>query len=117
MYTRFMPKTSAQLDREIDEALTLPTTEAPALTRKPRKTKRQREQEAAEAAEKRRSWLVMFQVPGSSWVYVAKTGSGGTLDPDGAFDFGSRDAAESRATAMQGPRSSLRAKVTSRLKV
>jgi len=57
--------------------------------------------------------LVTFQMPGSQWAYVAATGSGGTMSPDAAFDFGSREAAEARAAAMQGPRSSLRAKVTS----
>lgn len=80
-----------------------------------RKSKAQRERELAEEREKNQRWLVTFQVPGSPWVYVAATGSG-TMDPDAAFDFGSCSAAESRAAAMQGPRSSLRAKVTSRPK-
>ena len=61
-------------------------------------------------------WLVMFQMPGSQWAYVATTGSGSTMSPDDAFDFGSRDAAESHAAEMQGPRSSLRTKVISRPK-
>lgn len=81
-----------------------------------RKSKAQRERELSEEREKSQRWLVTFQMPGSPWVYVAATGSGSTMDPDAALDFGSRDAAESRATAMQGPRSSLRAKVTSRPK-
>ena len=94
--------------------------EAPKAVRKS-KAQRARELERdvlrrlAEEREKRQRWLVTFQLPGSPWVYVTRSGSG-TLNPDDAFDFGSRDAAESRAAAMQGPRSSLRAKVTSRPK-
>ena len=61
-------------------------------------------------------WLVISQVPGSQWAYVAMTSGGSTMSPDDAFDFGSRDAAESYAAEMQGPRSSIRAKVISRLK-
>lgn len=80
-----------------------------------RKSKAQRERELAEERERSQRWLVTFQVPGSPWVYLAATGSG-TMDPDAAVDFGSRSAAEARAVAMQGPRSSIRAKVTSRPK-
>jgi hypothetical protein len=95
-----------------DKLYALPT----AAKKSPRKSKAQRDRERAEALEKSQRWLVMFQMPGSQWAYVARTGSGNTMDPDAAFDFGSRDAAESHAASMQGPRSSLRAKVTSRPK-
>jgi hypothetical protein len=138
-------KTPAQLQREIDEALAgtavkpisessylgglryktetygpggnRPIPDAPTSSKKPRKSKTQRARESAEALEKSQRWLVMFQMPGSQWSYVAVGGSGNTMNPDTAFDFGSREAAESRAEAMQGPRSSLRAKVTSQPKV
>ncbi len=83
-----------------------------AAPKKARKTKAQLEHEHEQA----QRWLVMFQMPGSQWAYVARTGSGSTMNPDAAFDFGSRAAAESHAASMQGPRSSLRAKVTSRRK-
>ena len=85
----------------------------PSPKRTSRKTKAQREREL----EKSQRWLVMFQMPGSQWAYVARTGSGSAMSPDAAHDFGSRDAAEAQANALQGPRSSLRAKVTSRPKV
>jgi len=83
-----------------------------ATPKKARKTKAQLERER----ELSQRWLVTFQMPGSQWAYVARTGSGSTMSPDSAFDFGSREAAESHAATMQGPRSSLRAKVTSRPK-
>jgi hypothetical protein len=68
-----------------------------------------------ESPSQNRRWLVMFQMPGSRWAYVATTmGSGSTMNPDEAFDFGSRDAAKLRASEMQGPRSSLSIKVISR---
>ncbi len=86
--------------------------EPPTKPKKKRKTKYELELER----EKANRWLVTFQMPGSAWAYVARTGSGSTMNPDGAHDFGSRAAAEAHAASLQGPRSSLRAKVTSRPK-
>jgi len=90
----------------------------PAVARRsPRVSKTERERARAEALEASQRWLVTFQMPGSQRAYVASTGSGSTMSPDIAIDFGSRARAEAYAAAMQGPRSSLRAKVTSRPKI
>lgn len=80
-----------------------------------KKTKRQLDREIAEALAKSQRWHVMFQVPGSPWVWLSARG-GGTMNPDDAHDFGSQEAARARADAMTGPRSSLAAKVVSRKK-
>lgn len=55
---------------------------------------------------------VQFQVPGSPWVWVGERGSG-TMNPDAAFRYPSREAAETAVRAMTGPRSSLLAKAVS----
>ncbi len=80
-------------------------------TRTPRKSKAQIEREIADVSSIHR---VQYRVPGSPWVWLASSGSG-TMDPDGAHEFSSREAAEKRAAAIGGPSSSVQAKaVTTR---
>ena len=74
-----------------------------------KKSAAQLNQEIAEALSIHR---IQFRVPGSPWVWLTPNGSG-TMNPLGAYKFPSREAAEARAATMQGPRSSLQAKVVS----
>lgn len=59
-------------------------------------------------------YSVQLRVPGSPWVWVAPTGSGTTTDPDGAYKFGDRDAAEKLARKLTGPQSSIQTRVVKR---
>jgi len=48
---------------------------------------------------------LQMQVPGGPRVWLAPSGSG-TMDPDSAHQFPTREAAEKHAAAISGPRSS-----------
>jgi hypothetical protein len=56
------------------------------------------------------SYRVQFRVPGGMWVWATDRGTG-TMNPDGAKVFPSKEAAEDAARRIQGPHSSLQAKV------
>jgi hypothetical protein len=71
--------------------------------------RRQLDREIDEASRVHR---IQFRMPGGPWVYLASNGNG-TMSLDVAHQFPSREAAETRAAAMQGPRSSLQARVVS----
>lgn len=63
------------------------------------------------------TYYVQFRVPGSPWVWFARTGSGSTTNPDNAFKFSLRDDADDVVRRLSGPRSSIEARVIQRLLV
>ncbi len=79
----------------------------------PRKTKAQIEREIQDALNT--AHCLMFSVPGSRWVWFSKSG-GGSMDPDEAIDFGSREAAETAMNLRRDPRSSVAYKYVTRKK-
>ena len=72
-----------------------------------RKTKAQIRQEIEDALIT--SHHVQFQVPGSPWVWLTNQGTG-TMSPDHALDFGTREAAERYIDRARDPRSSMKLK-------
>ncbi len=80
----------------------------------PRKTKAQIEREIQDALNT--AHCLMFSVPGSPWVWFNKTG-GGSMNPDDAIDFKSRETAERAMDLRRDPSSSVKYKYVTRKKI